>query len=86
MEIKNTDLFQTICLKQSKEPQSNKKLLYKNNVSKEVVRIVYTLEKRFFAVVIPFKVCESFLFFEERGWGMGGGGESKKTCGIIWSI
>ena len=46
----------------------------KNNLSKQVVSMTYTLEKRFFAVAILLKVCKSFLFRQ-----------SKKTCGILWS-
>ena len=34
----------------------------KNNLSKQIVPIKHTLKKRFFAVVILLKVCESFLF------------------------
>ena len=33
----------------------------KNNLSKQIVPITYTLEKRFFAVAILLKVCESSL-------------------------
>ena len=47
----------------------------KNNLSKQVVPITYTLEKRFFEVAILLKVCESFLFRQ-----------SKKTYGILWSV
>ena len=46
----------------------------KNNLSKQVVPITHTMEKRFCAVAILFKVCELFLFRQ-----------SKKTCGIFWS-
>ena len=46
----------------------------KNNLSKQVVPIIYTLEKRFFTVTILLKVCELFLFRQ-----------SKKTCDILWS-
>ena len=45
------------------------------NFSKEVVPITCTLEKRFFAVAVLLKVGESFLFRQ-----------SKKTCGILWSV
>ena len=34
----------------------------KNNLSKQIVPMKHTLKKRFFAVVILLKVCESFLF------------------------
>ena len=44
----------------------------KNNSSKQVVPIICSLEKRFFAVTILVKVCELFLFRQ-----------SKKTCDIL---
>ena len=47
----------------------------KNNLSKQVVPIKYTLGKRFFAVAILLKLCESFIFRQ-----------SKKACGILWSV
>ena len=47
----------------------------KINLSKQVVPITYPLDKRFFAVAILLKVCESFPFRQ-----------SKKTCGILWSV
>ena len=47
----------------------------KNNLLKQAVPITYTLEKRFFAVAVLLKVCESFLLRQ-----------SKKICGILWSV
>ena len=38
----------------------------KNNLSKQIVPITYQLEKRFFAVAMLLKVCESFLFREQK--------------------
>ena len=38
----------------------------KNDLSKQVVPITYTLEKRFFAVAILLKVFESFLFRQSK--------------------
>ena len=48
----------------------------KNNLLKQAVPITYTLEKRFFAVAILLKVCESFLLRQ-----------SKKICGmsLLWT-
>ena len=45
----------------------------KNDLSKQVVPITYTLEKRFFAVAILLKVCELFLVRQ-----------AKKTCGLFF--
>ena len=38
----------------------------KNNLMKQVVPITYTPKKRFAAVAILLKVCESFLFRESK--------------------
>ena len=38
----------------------------KNDLSKQVVPITYTLEKRFYAVAILLKVFESFLFRQSK--------------------
>ena len=46
----------------------------KKYLSKQVVPITYTLEKRFFAVPTFLKVCELFLFRQ-----------SKKTCFVLLS-
>ena len=48
----------------------------KNNLSRQVVPLTYTLEERFFAVSILFKVCdESFL-----------SRQNKKDCDILWTL
>ena len=47
----------------------------KTNLSKEVVPITYTQEKRFSSVAILLKACKSFLFRQSKG-----------TCGIPWSV
>ena len=47
----------------------------KTNLSKEVVPITYTQEKRFLSVAILLKVCELLLFRQSKG-----------TCGIPWSV
>ena len=78
VEIKNTNLLQITCFKEHKNMTVEKNLSVtinfykkhcllvvtwnKNNLSKQVVPITYTMEKRFFTVAIFLKVCESFLF------------------------
>ena len=76
------DLFQITCLKKHKNMAVVKNLgvminFYKkhcltvvawnkNNLSKQVVPVTYTLEKRFFAVAILLRVCELFLLRQNK--------------------
>ena len=76
------DLFQITCLKKHKNMAVAKNLgvtinFYKkhclpvvawnkNNLSKQVVPVIYTLEKRFFAVAILLRVCELFLLRQNK--------------------
>ena len=46
----------------------------KKHSSKQVVSIIYTIEKGFFATA-TFKVCQTFLFRQ-----------SKKVGSILWSV
>ena len=76
------DLFQITCLKKHNNMAVVKNLgvminFYKkhcltvvawnkNNLSKQVVPVTYTLEKRFFAVAILLRVCELFLLRQNK--------------------